>query len=610
MRAPQRDTAYPLFSMSTTVGLGVSGDVLHSAFEAAGAALATADPAGRITWANAAFHALHGVPPGGLRDVLLRDLAVARPGAPSPLPEPLSSGFQGVVRLRRLDGTVFFADLAVTACSGGLAIAARDVTSERRSAAAHECLRALLRTVRESPSPAELFPIVHALLVRLLPAPCLAVVGLDPETARVELLYSAPEDLGEDVRESLWAVAGRVLAAGAPLRLGPEAWEAERAAGRLPIPAIPATSWLGASLGDDLGALVVWASGGSEHDATDAELLETLAPQVGQALQRGREEARRERELLERTALMEAISDAGQALVTIRDGFIVQANDAALRLTETAREELVGRRLLLELAPPAERPRLARLLAAPAPEPFETAIALPGDGRREVQMAIRTVDLPSGRLQLAVFSDVTSLVTSARTDYLTGLPNRRATEDALQREWERLRRRSGAFALSRGDAGDLRSSPPLSVVMIDIDDFSVFNDEHGHHTGDEMLRRTALVLRAALRSCDVVGRWGGEEFLAILPETDAAGAEIVAERFRSAVESDAFYDLPRFGDDDGRAEGQRLQVTISAGVATAASPRAKTGEGVVRRADAALYAAKTAGKNRVVAAPDEGNLEE
>jgi len=307
---------------------------------------------------------------------------------------------------------------------------------------------------------------------------------------------------------------------------------------------------------------------------------------------------------------MEAISDAGQALVTIRDGFIVQANDAALRLTETAREELVGRRLLLELAPPAERPRLARLLAAPAPEPFETAIALPGDGRREVQMAIRTVDLPSGRLQLAVFSDVTSLVTSARTDYLTGLPNRRATEDALQREWERLRRRSGAFALARGDAADLRSSPPLSVVMIDIDDFSVFNDEHGHHTGDEMLRRTALVLRAALRSCDVVGRWGGEEFLAILPETDAAGAEIVAERFRSAVESDAFYDLPRFGNDAGHEEGQRLQVTISAGVATASSPRAKTGEEVVRRADAALYAAKTAGKNRVVAAPDEGNLEE
>ena len=92
--------------------------------------------------------------------------------------------------------------------------------------------------------------------------------------------------------------------------------------------------------------------------------------------------------------------------------------------------------------------------------------------------------------------------------------------------------------------------------MIDIDDFSVFNDEHGHHTGDEMLRRTALVLRAALRSCDLVGRWGGEEFLAILPDTDAEGAAIVAERIRHAVEADAFYDVPRFPSGDcggGRA---------------------------------------------------------
>ncbi len=220
----QDDTAYPFFSMSTAIGPGAPGDVLHSAFEAAGAALATADPTGRITWANAAFHALHGVPPGGLRDVLLRDLAVSRAGASSPFPETLASGFRGVVRLRRLDGTVFFADLSVTACNGGLAIAARDVTAERRAEAAHECLRALLRTVRESPSPAELFPIVHALLVRLVPAPCLAVVGLDPETARVELLYAAPEELGEDVHDALWAVADSVLATDAPVLLGPDAW--------------------------------------------------------------------------------------------------------------------------------------------------------------------------------------------------------------------------------------------------------------------------------------------------------------------------------------------------------------------------------------------------
>lgn len=593
--------------MLATNGSGASSEILVRAFGAAGAALALADLSGRISWANAAFHALHGVPAGSFADVLLRDLVVTRPGAPPPLPEPLATGFQGVVRHRRLDGTIFFADLSVTAAAGGLAVVARDVTAERRAAAVHECLLALLRAVRESPAPAELFPVAHALLARLLPAPCFAVVGLDPETARVELLYSAPEDLGDDVREALWALAGRILASGLPSCLDEAAWERERAAGRLAAPPVPSTSWLGAPLGNDLGALVVWSSGGVGHDAADADLLGTLAPQVGQALQRGRDESRRRRELLERTALMEALSDAGQALVTLRDGFVIHANDAALRLSETNADELVGRRLLLELLPPAERSRLARVLASPSPEPFETALALPGGRRREVQMTLRAVALPEGLVQLAVFHDVTTLVASARTDFLTGLPNRRAIEEALSREWERLRRRSGAFALAQGEAEELHPSPPLSVVMIDVDDFSVFNDEHGHHTGDEMLRRTALVLRAALRSCDLVGRWGGEEFLALLPDTDAAGAVVVAERLRRAVEADAFYDVPRFATGaGGEGESVRLQVTISAGVATAVRPAAPRPDDLVRRADAALYEAKAAGKNRVVSPlPDE-----
>ncbi|HYN42356.1 MAG TPA: diguanylate cyclase, partial [Thermoanaerobaculia bacterium] len=570
-------------------------------------ALALTDASGRITWANAAFHDLHGIPAGSFQDVLLRDLVVSRPGAPSPLPESLAGGFRGVVRHRRLDGSIFLAELSVTPVTGGLAIVARDVTTERKAAALHDCLLALLRAVRESPAPEKLFPVAHALLARLLPAQCFAVVGPDPETARVELLYSAPEALGNDVKEAIRAVTGRVQALGRPVCLGPSAWGAAHAAGHLASAGISGTSWLGAPLGDDLGVLVVWASGGAEHDEADAELLGTLAPPVGQALQRGRDEARRRAELLEKTALMDALSDAGQALVTLRDGFVVHANDAAVRFVGTTREELAGRRLLIEVVPPSERPRLARLLASPSPEAFETALTLPDGQRREVQMAIRAVDLPEGLLQLVVFHDVTTLVTSARTDYLTGLPNRRAIEEALTREWERLRRRSGAFALARGEATETQPTPPLSVVMIDIDNFSVFNDEHGHHTGDEMLRRTALVLRAALRSCDLVGRWGGEEFLAILPDTDAEGAVIVAERIRHAVEVDAFYDVPRFPSAAAvAAEHLRLQVTISLGVATAVRPASPKPDEVVRRADSALYEAKTTGRNRVAsAAPEE-----
>ena len=126
-----------------------------------------------------------------------------------------------------------------------------------------------------------------------------------------------------------------------------------------------------------------------------------------------------------------------------------------------------------------------------------------------------------------------------------------------------------------------------------------------------MLRRTALVLRSALRTCDLVGRWGGEEFLALLADTDADGAAVVAERLRLAVEADAFYDLPRFPSGEGEvAESLRLQVTISVGVATAVRPTSPSPEGVIRLADEALYAAKKAGKNRVACAPPPGETPE
>ena len=593
--------------MTSTAGTAEQAEALARAFAAVPVPLALAEASGRLRFANAAFDRLHGAPAGSLRDVLLRDLVVPRPGARSPLPEPLAA-FRGVVRERRVDGSVLFADLSITPLPGGFAVSAVDVTAARRTAALHEGLLALLRAVREARAPAELFPVVHALLARLLPAPCFAVVGLDPENGRVELLYSAPEELEEDVRESLWSVAGRVLEIGTPVCLGPAAWEAEHAAGRLPSRGMPGTSWLGAPLGEDLGALAVWTGGDVEHDEADADLLGELAPQVGQALRRGRDEARRRLDLLEKTALMEALSDAGEAIVVLREGFVFRANDAALRLVEATREELVGRRLLVELVPPAQRARLTRILSSPSPEPFETAIALPGGRAIEVQMALRALELPEGRLQLALFHDVTTLVTSARTDFLTSLPNRRATEEGILREWERLRRRSGAFALSKGDSEELRPTPPLSVVMIDIDDFSVFNDEHGHQTGDEMLRRTALVLRSALRSCDLVGRWGGEEFLVVLPDTDPEGAVVVAERLRGAVEADAFYDLPRFpSDGDEARERLRLRVTVSVGVATTDRPSAPRPDELIRRADTALYAAKRAGKNRVVSAPPEAD---
>src|SRR5207245_2681214 len=92
----------------------------------------------------------------------------------------------------------------------------------------------------------------------------------------------------------------------------------------------------------------------------------------------------------------------------------------------------------------------------------------------------------------------------------------------------------------------------LALLMIDVDHFSTFNDVHGHLAGDEMLRRTAVVMRSCLRSSDFLGRFGGEEFLALLPDTDLPGAVATAERLRACVERDVFFDVPAEDGDEVR----------------------------------------------------------
>ncbi|MGH2933945.1 MAG: diguanylate cyclase [Gaiellaceae bacterium] len=157
----------------------------------------------------------------------------------------------------------------------------------------------------------------------------------------------------------------------------------------------------------------------------------------------------------------------------------------------------------------------------------------------------------------------------ALVDGLTGLANRRACSAALQGEMARAERLETA----------------LSVVLADLDGFKDVNDAHGHAVGDEVLRAFADVLRETLRDSDVAGRWGGEEFLLLLPGADEEGAAQLAERVRVAL---AARRIPG-------AHGVR--VTASFGVAEY-EPQAGAEELVVA-ADGALYRAKRAGKNRV-----------
>ena len=166
------------------------------------------------------------------------------------------------------------------------------------------------------------------------------------------------------------------------------------------------------------------------------------------------------------------------------------------------------------------------------------------------------------------------LLQDALTDPLTQLPNRRNGLDFLASEW--------VFAQSSG--------APLACLMLDIDHFKRVNDDYGHAAGDAVLRQLADILKRSSRSVDLVFRYGGEEFAAILTNADLRAALQIGERIRALVEKNEF-----------RWEQQRIPLTISVGVAVALATRSDSLM-LIQAADAALYQAKAAGRNRVVAA--------
>ncbi|MBE0697506.1 MAG: sensor domain-containing diguanylate cyclase, partial [Anaerolineaceae bacterium] len=134
----------------------------------------------------------------------------------------------------------------------------------------------------------------------------------------------------------------------------------------------------------------------------------------------------------------------------------------------------------------------------------------------------------------------------------------------------------------------LRYKRAASVMMVDIDRFKKVNDTYGHFTGDLVLQAVAKICSEALRTTDIVGRWGGEEFTIVLPEADRDGALMIAERIRRMVEECV---IPL-------ADGRSISVTVSLGIATLSETCCRLEE-LVDRADRAMYAAKQAGRNQV-----------
>ena len=202
---------------------------------------------------------------------------------------------------------------------------------------------------------------------------------------------------------------------------------------------------------------------------------------------------------------------------------------------------------------------------------FELEIVRPE--QRFVRWSTKRLELPDGTGHLVIWQDISAeraLLArrehQALTDVLTGIPNRRAAETEL------------AKALALSD----RAGTPLCVALFDIDHFKHVNDEFGHAAGDEVLRRVAAVLAGAKRLTDTVARWGGEEFVAVLP-VQLEGALAFCERIRTLV---AEVECPGVG-----------HVTLSAGVAERGTR--EPADVLLRHADAGLYAAKARGRNRV-----------
>lgn len=237
-----------------------------------------------------------------------------------------------------------------------------------------------------------------------------------------------------------------------------------------------------------------------------------------------------------------------------------------------------------------EHPRVfdfksTRPLTGHSPMMFQniTLIPLLGLDGQVVQVCMQIFDVTEiATKKIALEAANRSLEQLSRIDRLTGINNRGYWEENLEQEFQRCK----------------RSATPSSLVMFDIDHFKQFNDRYGHVAGDEILRAVALQIKNSQRTTDLAGRYGGEEFALILPDTDVQKALFVAERLRNQISEMRV-----------EWEEQLLNVTVSMGVSEF-SDQMPTHQSWIDHSDAALYAAKNKGRNCcVVAAPYSKRLD-
>ena len=293
-----------------------------------------------------------------------------------------------------------------------------------------------------------------------------------------------------------------------------------------------------------------------------------------------------EEELSREQAINRAIvhtSPNGLLLYT-EQGHCILANDSAARMVG-ASVDLLLKQNFRELQSWKASGLLDAAMHALGGEPVHKLLNFTSTFGKQTdcQVTLMPLEARGQRMLLVVAKDVSALMNAnreldqlARRDALTDLHNRFAASERLRDEFVRSQRSNVAF----------------SVLLLDVDHFKRVNDTHGHDVGDQVLQAVARQIKGSVRASDFVARFGGEEFLVILPDTDAQEAEVVAEKIRRAVDA---CELPGVG-----------HVTLSAGLSEWRSDLPDEGL-LVRRADEALYAAKGAGRNQVMVWGEAGS---
>ncbi|MEE9277838.1 MAG: diguanylate cyclase [Dehalococcoidia bacterium] len=291
----------------------------------------------------------------------------------------------------------------------------------------------------------------------------------------------------------------------------------------------------------------------------------------------------------QRRVLGSRLRQAGYEVKALADGrdawALMQTNPARLVITDWTMSEMSGTELI------------RRIRAAEWPNYTYTILVTARDGKADVLEGLasgaddyltKPVDHRELQARIAIGVRMIELEDRLRAsqerlrllashDGLTGLLNRQAIHEYADAELQRGRRR------------DI----PVSIALLDVDKFKAVNDEHGHVKGDDALRAVAEALTTNTRPYDRVGRWGGEEFLLVLPDTTLKEGGLVAERIRAAIADVA---IPL--DDSGT-----LQIRVSIGVACMQPDAPAQFKELLRQADAALYEAKRGGRNCVRLAP-------